>query len=224
MKKLDAISDSVKIHLVFITFLVASAFTLIFSYICASSIPKWYGILIGIVFVMLAIPLHRFGKRYWPLYILTVGLNSVSCGFLIGGYHAFNQIILHFPQMLLSTVPGFLILTLVWLSLLFTYGKRRVIGYAAVIWFGLLISLLVLWLSNGNTIYSFGFFMLVFSGYFLVGYGVTACNDRHVFSDLSFCSFGAFLMVLIVLIIISEGGILDVLDMPFSGGSGHKRR
>lgn len=93
----------------------------------------------------------------------------------------------------------------------FSKTKKATITTAAII-NGLLMAVAIsLWILRDAGFYSFGFFSLLISLFFLCVFGITIKHDeRSVLRDVSFGSFGSFIILTVVVIaILSEGEILD---------------
>ena len=70
--------------------------------------------------------------------------------------------------------------------------------------------------------YSFGFFTILLSLFYHCVFALTVNNDRLVLRDISFGSFGAFVIIsIVVLFILTEGEILEGFDI--GGGEGKKK-
>ncbi|HOB20423.1 MAG TPA: hypothetical protein PK830_02630 [Candidatus Atribacteria bacterium] len=81
-----------------------------------------------------------------------------------------------------------------------------------------------MWVSEGRVLSSYGLFALISASFFIIVNGLTINNDRLVLKDISYGSFGAFIIItLTVALILSEGEILDGLDIPVEGSKKSKK-
>lgn len=199
-----------------------------FATVSAMSVcTEWYGLIIGAVLMMLAVPSHIFGKKNKILYVLSYILNTVGSGFAASAYYLEKE---HsvipeslFLPMLIPTAVSFIAYLLV---RLFSKTRKFVLSIATLGTIAMLIAFAVLWIKNGYEYYSFAFFNTVFTLFYVVTDAVTISEaDRNVIRDISFGSFGIFLVIaMVVLFIITEGEILEgvfegVFDFGTSDGT-----
>ena len=185
---------------------------------------KWYGLVIGIAMMIIAIPFHCNGKKVLWGYLISFIINSVASGFVASAYYLENKIVLDIYNLLIGAIPAAVIICLVYLMLQnFNKTKKVTITVAAIINAVITITAIVFWIMHGNVVFSFGFFCSLISFFYLCVFGITINNDeRLVFRDISFGSFGSFIIISVVVIfILSEGEILDGLDV--GGGDGSKK-
>jgi len=109
-----------------------------------------------------------------------------------------------------------------------TYSKTKkvTLSIATIVNLALLVVTVVYWIRTGETYFSFGFFCLLVSLFFICVFGVTINHDeRPVLKDISYGSFGSFvILTVVVIVILSEGDILDLGDLGIDGWSGKKKR
>ena len=118
-------------------------------------------------------------------------------------------------QMILSAVPAIVVLFLVYIMFQnFHKAKKMTVGVGATINILLLVVSVVLWIINNAGFFSFCFFCLLISLFYLCVFGITLNHEeRFVLRDISFGSFGSFIIITVVVIfILSEGEILENLD------------
>ena len=211
----------------FVVFVFSLSFMgiFMFSSLFATQIcQKWYGLAIGIFMMIIAIPFHWNGKKMPWGYLASFIINSVASGFVVSAYYLKNQAVLNIYELLIATIPAAAIVFLVYLMLQnFNKAKKITITVAGIINAVLTITAIVFWIMHGNVVFSFGFFCSLISFFYLCVFGITINHDeRSVFRDVSFGSFGSFIIISVVVIfILSEGEILDGLD--FGGGEGGKK-
>lgn len=195
-----------------------------FSTIFAISIcTEWYGLIVGAVLMVLAVPVHIFAKKHKPLYILSYALNTIGSGFVVSAYYLEKELnVIPESLFLPMLIPALVSLVTYLLIRLFPKIKKFVLAVSTIGTIAMLIAFAVLWIKNGYDFYSFAFFNAVFTLFYVVVDAVTTGEyDRLVIRDISFGSFGIFLVIaLVVLFIISEGEILDgVFDGIFDIGT-----
>ena len=82
---------------------------------------------------------------------------------------------------------------------------------------------IVFWINDGSVAFSFAFFCSLISFFYLCVFGITVNHDeRSVFRDISFGSFGSFIIISVVgAFLISDGELIESLD--FSGAADDKK-
>lgn len=90
------INTKPKAYVVFL-FSIAALFILTLSTQVAVSIcSKWYGLIVGIFLMLLAIPLHVSAKKWTFLYVFSFIINFIGCGFSVSAYYLTKGISLNF--------------------------------------------------------------------------------------------------------------------------------
>lgn len=199
-----------------------------FSTVFAISVcTEWYGLIVGAVLMVLAVPVHIFAKKHKLLYLLSYILNTVGSGFAASAYylkkgHSVIAESLFLPMLIPAAVSLITYLLVRFLPKI----KKLVLAIATIGTIAMLIAFAVLWIKNGYEYYSFAFFNTVFTLFYVVTDAVTIGEyDRNVIRDISFGSFGIFLAIaMVVLFIISEGEIFEglfegVFDFGSSDGA-----
>ncbi len=208
-----------KSFVVLIFSLVSFGLFIISSLLATQICKKWYGLAIGIIMMLIAIPFHCIGKKAQWGYLISFVINSFACGFVASAYYLEAEITLKLYQMFMGAVPAAAILFLVYLMLQsFNKTKKVTVTVAAIINAILTITAAFLWIKHGDIAYSFGFFSSLIGFFYLCVFVITINHDeRSVFRDISFESFGSFIIITVVVIfIISEGDVLDGFDLDLS--------
>lgn len=212
--------------------IIVSPFSLIaiglfvFSTLIATSVcEKFYGLVIGFILMLVAIPFHCLGSKTKFGYILSFLVNSVANGFSLSAYYNSNNIVLNVSDMLKACVLPTVLLFIVYLLVQFFPGIKKYICASAVIIVSImLVVFVVLWIRHRTLFFSFGFFSMLLSLFYHCVVGVTVNNNRLVLRDISFGSFGVFIIIsMVVLFILTEGEILDGLDIG-DVGDGEKTK
>lgn len=195
-----------------------------FSTVFAISVcTEWYGLIVGAVLMVLAVPVHIFAKKHKLLYLLSYILNTVGSGFAASAYYLEKECSVVPESLLLPMlIPAAVSLITYLLVRFLPKIKKLVLAIATIGTIAMLIAFAVLWIKNGYEYYSFAFFNTVFTLFYVVTDAVTVGEyDRNVIRDISFGSFGIFLAIaMVVLFIISEGEIFeDLFEGVFDFGS-----
>ena len=203
-----------KIFIVFIYSLISLGILFLSLFASTFVFEQWYGIILGILLMLIAIPFHIKGKKYPYLYTISIVLNSIANGCSLSALYLVNGIELDIPYLLLALLPavGVMMLTC---FLFQKFSKKISLVTACVL--NLLIILLdiTFWIINGNIFFSFCFFSTLIAFFYLCAFGITVGHDeRLVLSDISFACFGSFIILTVVVIfILSEGDLLDGIDL-----------
>ncbi len=214
-------------------FTITAYIVFAFSTIFAMSVCKeWYGLVVGAVLMVLAIPTHIFAKKHKILYLLSYILNTVGCGFAASAYYLEKQYSV-VPESLFipMLIPASVSLVTYLLVRFSPKIKKIVLTIATIGTIVMLIVFAVLWIRNGYAYYSFAFFNAVFTLFYVVTNAVTVSESyREVIRDISFGSFGIFLVIaMVVLFIISEGELFEglfegVFDFGTSDGTRQSKK
>lgn len=158
-----------------------------------------------------------------PSYIFSFLFNSVANGFSLSAYYVSKNIALNISEMLKACVLPVALLFIVFLLVqIFPEIKKSICISAVVIGSIMLVVFVIMWIKQGGVFFNFGFFSILLSLFYHCVMVVTANNNRDTLRDISFGSFGAFIIIsLVVLFIITEGEIVEGFDI--SGGESNKK-
>lgn len=200
-----------------------------FATLAATRIFKqWYGIFVGVVLMILAIQFHRIGKKRPWGYVVGCILNFIGNGLSVSALYLCREIELHLVPLLTAILPAVGILLVFFLLSHFSRIPKRPLCVAAVILnIVLLVASVVLWIRCGDMPFSFGFFSLLISLIFFFVFSATVeGTSGSVFRYISFGSFGVWIILtVVVLVILSDGELLDGFDGLFgSGGNKAKKK
>ncbi len=187
---------------------------------------RWYGLIVGGVLMLTAIPCHLIGKKHPLGHLLSYLLTAVGNGFSASAYYLSRPLRLGFPEMLLACIPAAGILFLVYLMLqVYVKSKRVTLTVAFLLDIALMAIAIVLWITDGTLIFSFAFFAALIASFYLAVFGITVGHEeRSVLRDVSFGGFGSFIILTVVVIfIITEGDVLDGADLDFSHSKKKKK-
>lgn len=213
-------NNRTKAAIVFVSALLFIGIFVLSSLLATEICQKWYGLPIGIAMMILAIPFHRLGKRSLWGYLASFLLNSTASGFVVSAYYLETERALDIYSLTLGVIPAVAVVLLIYLMLKpFNKTKTVTVTVAGILTAVLAILAIIFWIRDGSVIFSFAFFSLIISFFFLCVFGITVNhNERSVLRDVSFGGFGAFLIIaVLVTLILSDGELLEGLD--FGGGS-----
>jgi len=220
------INTKAKAFVVFLFSIVSLGILALSTQVAVFLCSKWYGLLVGAAFMVAAIPLHILGKKCSLLYVFSFLVNFIGCGFSVSAYYLTKGLSVNILELIIAAIPSVAILTLIYLMLqAHSKTKKVTLSTAAIINFALLIVAVVYWVKTGETFFSFGFFCLLVSLFSVCVFGVTVNHDeRPVLRDISYGSFGSFvILTVVVIVILSEGDVLEIGDLGIDGGSRKKK-
>ena len=185
-------------------------------------ISSWVVIIVGLVFMLLAIPMHILARKQSNLYLLSFLFNSIGTGFSVSTYYAANHQTIELFQMLFAVLLAMTIsfFTHAYLNK-YPMHKKRVIIIVTILILVLCTIDIFFWINTHLTAFSFGFFSLLFTLFYTAVFGITINKDRPVLRDISFGSFGSFIILTVVIVgILTDGVLIDGFDI---GGDGKKK-
>lgn len=202
-----------------ITYLIAGLSALI----CNRLISNWYGLLVGLGFMILALVFHLIAKKKSPLlYIVSSCINAIATGFSIGSYYSYTKTLLPILTVVLCLIPYLLLSYLICLITSKVKPKIKsgiILGLILLI---LLILCIVFW--KHSTMFSYGFFALLILMFYFILCLKTLGTPRNILSDLSFTSFGFYLLIsYVVVVLMTEGDSVNLFSDP-SNDTQSKRR
>lgn len=182
---------------------------------------KWGSLGSAAALMLAAIPVHCLAYRkktkvtHPHLWLLTYLMNSVASGFSVAAFYLHGSCPVKAGAILLGMLPAMAVMTAASLVLIVLPAHKKLVLWMA----GLLAAALAIaawipavWpLQPQRSAMFFGALMAIF---YLVTWGLTIGREaRPVLRDISFGSFGAAILVgLVVLVIITEGDALDYAD------------
>lgn len=213
MKKL------IKTWIFFIEFIASVAIISIVACYFTDKIPLWdkipyVSLISGGLLIIIAAIFHVFGKKKRVLYLFSCLSNSIAGGLFIASYYSYSKIL---PQATDFLLPIIIVLFSMLIRCILVYLNKTVVIISIILLgfnFAVAIALIVLWIINGGTFYPTMYFLLVpefMQGLFLIAY---LYEKKNILRFISFASYGYVIIIgLVILIIISEGDILDGFDL-----------
>lgn len=166
-------------------------------------------IVIGFAFMIVAIPLHIFGNRVKPLYIVSMLFNILGSAWFCAMYYTFAEQPLSLTEAFTALIPSAILLLV---TFVLTLSIPKLSWLMLVLNFALSIYAIVQWVRvPADGFYSFGFFASVITFMCLCAMiALAQSTEDHAFRYASFAGFGIFCVIaFIVLLILSEGDLLE---------------
>ena len=213
------------------TFLFAVAALCVFASATVFGISvfeEWLGIIVGVIMMVAAIPLHRFGKKQNLLYFLSFLFNSAGCGFSASAYYITQKINAELGELFASALIAIVFLFACAAVYFFTSKEFTAVCVAFCILNSLIAAFAVgSWITEGNAFFSFLFFSCLVAFFYIFAMQTAAKEYEtcEIMRTISLHSFGIFILVtVIVILIISEGDGLDGLDLGDIGNRKSKKK
>ncbi len=166
----------------------------------------------ALALTLVAVPFHWFGKKHKALYFASIVLNNIACAFSVLSYYKYIDSKLDILTVLIAmAVPLSIVFVAFSMMQFMKVSKKATLVVTGVINTLVSIALVVLWIMYGGNVVSLALFASILSVLNLCVIGVAVDHDdRYVLRDISFGSFGAFIIItVLVLTIISEGDLID---------------
>lgn len=189
---------------------------------------KWYGIIVAVLLMIAAIPFHCIGKKAKWGYIVSFVLNSIANGFSLSAVYIKNGYEPKLHSMLSAIIPSAVILLFVCLMMQF-FGKSKkvTVTFACIADIIMMMVCIMRWITKDNDVFdSFAFFSLLITLFYLCVFGFAVNHEkRRTLRYISFGSFGAFIILtLVVAFIVSEGDVLDGIEILADTDARGKKR
>ncbi len=220
------LNTKAKALIVFLFSGVSLVLSAISTHIATLLFSGWYGLVAGVALMVLAIPFHMAGKKLNAIYLVSFFLNSVANGCSVSAYYIQTKTATNPFDLIIAAIPAVSILFLAYVTLqLCAKTKRFSLTFVSALTLILMIIAVVFWIKTGFLFFSFGFFSLLISLFYLGVFGVTVNHDeRPVLRDVSYGSYGSFIILTVIVIaILSEGEVLSGVDFGGEGNSKKKR-
>lgn len=185
---------------------------------------QWIGLIIGVGFMILGIIIYQFGKTHGLFYLLSFISNMIGVGLSITAYYVFKEYSLALYDFIFAIVVSMLMLS-GFLGLTFMERVKKHIKWmtGVIILMSFVLSL-ILWLSV-DEFSGLSFYFLNIIYFFMVGMISVTDSLKDLSKEMTWISFGAFILVsIIVLIIISEGEALSGMDGVDFGVSSKRKK
>lgn len=218
------ILKDLKARLVFLFTILTYLIAGLSSLICNRMISHWYGLIVGIFFMLIALIFHFIAKKKSPLlYIVSSCINAIATGLSIGAYYSQKEIFLSVFTVTILFLPYLLLCYIICLSLSKASEKGIARNLLGCFFLLAIILLIIFW--KQSTLCSYGFFALLIALFYFLLCIRTFHTPRNILNDLSLTSFGFYLLIVIIVsAILSDGDSLDFLpDFEFSNKKGKQK-
>lgn len=193
-----------------------------------SVFEEWLGIIVGVIIMIAAIPLYRFGKKQKLLYFLSFLFNSVGCGFSASAYYITQKINAELGELFAAALIAMIFLFVANLIYCFTTAAfTSACIILCVLDTAIAIFAIYGWITEKDAFFSFLFFstLVAFFYIFAMKKAAQEYETCEIMRTVSLHSFGIFILItFIVILIISEGDGLDSLDFDFGNGKKKKNK
>lgn len=182
-----------------VVFLFAALALLMFTACCYLGqdwFSKWHALPIGGVLMLAAVPFHLLGEKAAISYVFSFLLNTVGMGFCASAYYTMTIVPSALEDLLPALILPLAILLVSCILLTFLRElKQPIIAVVMVLEFSLVIASIVFFAKRGGDFYAFSLFSLLIASFYTVVYALTVDEERVMLRDISFGSYGAFLLV-----------------------------
>lgn len=184
--------------------------------LCASC---WYGVLCGFLFMLAALICHRNGVHYRLLYACGLLLNTIGNGLSLSSLYVYESMSTDVGRNIPGLLPAASLLLIgMLLLLLFPQRKKAVVLGVSVLFFialGACVFGILDTTVNSGVVWRFSAFALILAVmFFLTMASLSAHSEFPALRAASFASFGVYLLITsIVIAVLSEGELLDCLDI-----------
>jgi len=173
---------------------------------------EWSGLIIGGIVLLISWGIYFVSRKIPLLYVLSFVFNMIGVGLSITSYYVFKAYALALEDFMVAYL---LAIGLIIIFSLLTYVKflKRHIKFAvSLIVLVSFISSLALWMST-DEFTGLSFYFLNVSYFYLIAIMSKNEGRKDLMREMSIVSFGAFFIAsFIVLVILSEGDALQLLD------------
>ncbi len=190
-------------------------------------LSRWGGLIAGGCLMLLAIPAHRLGKYHKIGYAIAYLLNTLGNGCSVAALYSLKGVSLSPSSMWRAILPAVAALLIACVVLLILPQiKGRFITVFCVCCILAAIVLFVLWACGHSYFFGYAAFALLVAFYYLCVMEITVGHtERSCLRDISFGGFGSFvILTVVVLIILSDGDVLDGLELGEGFGGRRKRK
>lgn len=186
---------------------------------------NYTGLIAGSALLLLAIPFHLAGRKKYGFYLVSFFLTSAANGCIVSVYYIICRVPIHMVEMMLACIPVIAMILIA--CILGNSSFRFSLPLIVVLQVLLLLGTGYLWLAVNPSIFSFSFFGLLISCFYI---SILANSMKHRYRSLwRDISYGGFVFLsyfpLVVLFVISDGDGLDGFEIPlFEGGVSKKKQ
>lgn len=212
------------------SFLIMIGILCVIARVLSGRIPMWSGkpwpgMILAALAMLCAIPFHLSGRKQTWFYLISCLLNTVGAGLFVSSYFTYTDEAPSVAGLCLAAAIGTALMLLHCIFNSFDRIRKVSACILLIINAGASVTAVVLWLMYGGTFYPMLFFLLVpefMQGLFLL---ICTVKSGSPFRFISFASYNYALVIgLAVLVILTEGEVLDGLFDGTELFSGRKRK
>ena len=183
---------------------------------------KWLGLGVGVLVMIVGMIVYFFGGKSTASYVIAYLINMIGVGLSITAYYVFRAYDLNLRDFLVAMVVSLSMLGAFGLLTFIPLVQRHLKWVISIVILTSFVSSLVLWVSVPNfTGLSFYYLNVIY--FFMVAMIAVTESIEDLSKEMAIVSFGSFLLVsIVVLIIFTEGEILSGVD--FGGHIGKKKK
>lgn len=221
------INKKSKIFTVLLSFFISLGIFIVSARVAVAVCEEWHGLFIGVVLMLLAIPLHLLGRKRTFFYLFSLLLNFIGCGFSVSAYYLMEGLSLDLWMLIIGAIPACLVVVFIYLVLqIIPNVKKTTLTIATAANIILLAVMVIFWIQTNQVFFSFSFFCLLISLFFICVSALTVNRKkRPVLRDISYGGFGVFIiMTVIVITILTEGDALEMAGLSIDGGTSVKKK
>lgn len=203
--------------------LLIISFSIFFGFEYLVGHNQWIGLVLGIAMMIVGILIYQLGKKRTLFYWIAFIFNMIGIGLSITSYYVLKAYELGFVDFITAILVSVSLLAIFGLLTMISAIRKHQKIYISIIIVISFITSLILWLSV-DSLSGLSFYYLNVIYFFMVGMISATDSFKDLSKEMAWVSFGAFILVsIIVLIILTEGEALSGFDMP-SVGSGKPKR
>ena len=180
-------------------------------------INQFFGLIIGVVLVLISIIFHQLGKRKDKhFFIISYVMNYFATGLSISTYYVMTDNVVIERDIFIAVIIVLISFLLFLLVSLHQNIKSFITALVVLIVIGTYVATITMWIMDDVTINSMLFFVAnigLFNIFVLNRYLI---KGTSIFQLESGYSYGAYIVIsIVVLVIISEGEVLDAGGIGF---------
>lgn len=190
-----------------------------------SIFPPITAVIVSVVVILISIIIHKMGIETTALYGLSFTINSLATGISLSAFYVYREEIV--SSDVIIQVAGVAITVLVIMALLNGITKIKMVRMTFLVVFliGSIITTLILWIENNEVFYSLLFFVFIFVDFHVWGFYKETILMEEYYRQKSSISFGVYILItIVVLIVLSEGDILEASAIPIFDGKDNQKQ
>ncbi|MBE5964826.1 MAG: hypothetical protein IJY81_04085 [Lachnospiraceae bacterium] len=172
------------------------------------------GVALSLGMFIVSAVVHLLGRKYEKLYRLTMFINSVAMGILMGSYYVWFDKVLKVTDALIVSSIAIVFFLIIWFEFHFLKDIKMPTITSIVLVMVSLVVIVSKW--NKADMLCYLMFMIMFTEIFIVVMLITNNNKRNVYRDISIASFGAPVVVVYMISALVRGN--DFVNIESTAG------